>query len=121
MVLCDSVQGAIVETISQLFFLACDRLLGLMWEPHTTPTPSLPPSPLPSLLLPATNTPSPQRLRLATESAGGKGVCTAVASEQERKQKSWRRIKSSENDLEQTCLHFLKTDGEKERLHGKRR
>lgn len=110
MVLCDSVQGAIVETISQLFSLACDRLVGLMWEPSTSP-PLL-------LLLPATNTPSPQRLRLATESAGGKGVCTAVASEQERKQNSWRRIKSSENGLEQTCLHFLKTDGEKERLHG---
>lgn len=79
MVLCDSVQGAIVETISQLFSLACDRLVGLMWEPRTSPL---------LLLLPATNTPSPQRLRLATESAGGKGVCTAVASEQERKQNS---------------------------------
>lgn len=88
MVLCDSVQGAIVETISQLFFLACDRLVGLMWEPRTPP-----------LVLPTTNTPSPQRLRLATESAGGKGVCAAVASEQERKQNGWRRIKSSENGL----------------------
>lgn len=95
-VLCDSVQGAIVETISQLFSLACDRLVGLMWEPHTPP----PPIPAPLLLLPATNTPSPQRLRLATESAGGKGVCTAVASEQERKQNSWRRIKSGENGVE---------------------
>lgn len=80
MVLCDSVQGAIVETISQLFSLACDRLVGpdvgasrFIPPPHHSP-------------LPATNTLSPQRLRLATESAGGKGVCTAVASEQERKQ-----------------------------------
>lgn len=81
-VLCDSVQGAIVETISQLFSLACDRLVGLMWEPHT------PPPPLSTLLFPTTNTPSPQRLRLATESAGGKGVCTAVASEQERERES---------------------------------
>lgn len=39
MVVCDSVQGAIVETISQLFFLACDRLVGLMWEPRTPPRP----------------------------------------------------------------------------------
>ncbi len=107
MVLCDSVQGAIVETISQLFSLACDRLMGLMWELRTP-------------LLPATNTPSPQRLRLATESAGGKGVCTAVASEQERKQNSWRRIKSSENGFVQTCFHFLKTHGKKERVHGKK-
>lgn len=113
-VLCDSVQGAIVETISQLFSLACDRLAGLMWEPRTHLPPPIPPFPsLPfplslPLLLPATNTPSPQRLRLATESAGGKGVCTAVASEQERKPNSWRRIKSSENGLEQTRLHFKK-------------
>lgn len=46
MVLCDSVQGAIVETISQLFFLACDRLVGLMWEPRT---PTLSSSPPPTL------------------------------------------------------------------------
>lgn len=43
-VLCDSVQGAIVETISQLFSLACDRLVSLMWERRTSPS-SLPPSP----------------------------------------------------------------------------
>lgn len=52
-----------------------------------------PPHPPPSVL-PTTNTPSPQRLRLATESAGGKGVCVAVASEQELKHNGWRRIKS---------------------------
>ena len=102
MVLCDSVQGAIVETISQLFSLACDRLVGPdVGASHYPPFPlSLLLFLLLLLLLPATNTPSPQRLRLATESAGGKGVCTAVASEQERKQNSWRRIKSSGNDLE---------------------
>lgn len=49
-VLCDSVQGAIVETISQLFSLACDRLAGLMWEPrtHLPPPPSPPSLPFPS-------------------------------------------------------------------------
>lgn len=88
MVLCDSAQGAIVETISQLFSLACDRLLGPdvgASRSTTTTAAATPSSPLHSPL-PATNTLSPQRLRLATESAGGKGVCTAVASEQERKQ-----------------------------------
>lgn len=66
-VLCDSAQGAIVETISQLFLPACDRPVGLMWEPCTPPPtrrhsePTVP----------------------EAESAGGKGVCAAVASERE--------------------------------------
>lgn len=53
MVLCDSAQGAIVETISQLFLPACDRPVGLMWEPCTPP--------------PTADTPSPQCLRLSQQ------------------------------------------------------
>ena len=45
-VLQHSFLGAIVETISQLFSSACDRLVCLMWEPSTSPS-SRPPTPPP--------------------------------------------------------------------------
>lgn len=56
-VLCDSAQGAIVETISQLFLPACDRPVGLMWEPCTPPP----------TVLPTADTLSPQCLRLSQQ------------------------------------------------------
>lgn len=79
-VLCDSAQGAIVETISQLFLPACDRPVGLMWEPCTPP--------------PTANTPSPQCLRLSQQE-GKVSARLWHQNKSERAKMAGERIESS--------------------------
>lgn len=80
MVLCDSAQGAIVETISQLFLPACDRPVGLMWEPCTPP--------------PTADTPSPQCLRLSQQE-GKVSARLWHQNKSERAKMAGERIESS--------------------------
>lgn len=83
-VLCDSAQGAIVETISQLFLPACDRPVGLMWEPCTPPP----------TVLPTADTLSPQCLRLSQQE--GKVSARLWHQNKSESKNGWRQIKSSE-------------------------
>lgn len=80
MVLCDSAQGAIVETISQLFLRACDRPVDLMWEPCTPP--------------PTADTPSPQCLRLSQQE-GKVSARLWHQNKSERAKMAGERIESS--------------------------